>query len=124
MAEGQTMMQVEQAKRGKFTKAASVIASIPILGVGMGLLYIAFDEQALVFLFLYVALGLVVTLFGFVLLLQGVPSGGGKKYVKGSDIAKQMEKDGPPPTPEGVCPHCNADVVSAGKFCGACGKSL
>ena len=126
MEAGQTLMQAETEKRSKFNKLVSLIASIPVLAVGIGLLYFATIELDIVYLFLYIVLGLVVTLFGFMLVLQGgVPSGGGKKkFVTGSEIAKKMEEEGPPEVPANQCPHCRAEIVSAGKFCGSCGKGL
>jgi hypothetical protein len=117
-------MQAEKEKRNRLTNVASALASIPVLGVGVGLLYFAYPEQDPVYLFLYTALGLVVTLFGFVLLLQGIPRGGKKKYVTTGEIAAKIEEEGPPEVPENQCPHCGAEIVSAGKFCGQCGKSL
>jgi hypothetical protein len=126
MAVGKTLMQAEKEKRRKFIRVVSAVASLPILGVGIGLLYIAYDEPAPATLFLYVALGLIVTLFGFVLLLQGIPSmpSRGKKYVTAGEIATEMEEETEPEVPEGKCPHCGADIISAGKFCGSCGKPL
>jgi tRNA(Ile2) C34 agmatinyltransferase TiaS len=59
------------------------------------------------------------------LILQGGVTGGKKKkYVTGGEIAKEMEEEGPPEAPEGKCPHCGAEIISAGKFCGSCGKGI
>lgn len=125
MVEGQTLMQAENEKRRGLTRVVSAIVALPVLAVGIGLLYFATLEADLVYLFLYVALGLVVTLFGFMLILQGIPgSGGKKKYVTSGEIAKKMEEEGPPEVPANQCPHCGAEIISAGKFCGACGKGL
>lgn len=129
MEAGKTLMQAESEKRRAFTRAVSIVGSLPVLAVGIGLLYFATVEKDLVYLFLYVALGLIVTLFGFLLLLQGglpsVPKRG-KKYVAASEIAAaaQEEAEAAPEAPPNKCPHCGADVVSAGKFCGSCGKGL
>lgn len=129
MESGKTLMQAEQEKKRAFTRAVSAVASIPVLAVGVGLLYFATIEEDLVYLFLYVALGLTVTLFGFVLLLQGglppVPRRG-KKYAAASEIAATMkeEAEAAPEVPANECPNCGAEIVSAGKFCGSCGKSL
>jgi hypothetical protein len=125
MEAGKTLMQAENEKRSKFNQLISLIASLPVLAVGIGLLYFATIEADLFYLFLYIILGLIVTLFGFMLILQGGVTGGKKKkYVTGGEIAKEMEEEGPPETPEGKCPHCGADIISAGKFCGACGKGI
>lgn len=125
MEAGQTLMQAREKKRRGFTRIVSIIASVPVLGVGIGLLYFATVEVDLVYLFLFAALGLTVTLFGFMLVLGGLSGGSGKKkYVTSGEIATRMEEEGPPETPEGKCPHCGADIISAGKFCGACGKSI
>jgi hypothetical protein len=130
MAAGKTLMQAESEKRKRFTRVVSAIASLPVLGVGIGLLYVAYSEPDPVYLFLYAALGLIVTLFGFILLLQGMPTGG-KKVVIRSETAKSgpdlPEKEAEAPAtevPENKCPHCGADIISAGKFCGNCGKPL
>ena len=34
------------------------------------------------------------------------------------DVVTHFENEGP------QCPHCGAKIISAGKFCGACGTSL
>ena len=125
MEAGKTLMHAEREKRSKFNKLLSLIASIPVLGIGIGLLYVATVERDIVFLFFYAVLGLVVTLFGFMLILQGgVPSRGKKKYVTSGEIALKIEEEGPPETPANQCPHCGAEIISAGKFCGACGKGI
>lgn len=125
MVEGQTLMQAENEKRRGLTRVVSAIVALPVLAVGIGLLYFATLEADLVYLFLYVALGLVVTLFGFMLILQGGLAGSGKKkYVTSGEIVKKMEEEGPPEVPANQCPHCGAEIISAGKFCGACGKGL
>lgn len=125
MEAGQTLMQAEAEKRSKFNQLVSAIAALPVLTVGIGLLYFATVEEEMVYLFLYVALGLIVTLFGFMLILQGgLPGGGKKKYVTGGEIAAEIEKEGPPEVPANQCPHCGAEIISAGKFCGACGKGI
>ena len=125
METGQSLMQVRKEKSRKFTRVVSLIGSVPVLGVGVGLLYFATVEVDIVYLFLYAALGLVVTLFGCMLVLEAFSGGSGKKkYVTGSEIAKKMEEEGPPEVPANQCPHCGAEIVSAGKFCGSCGKSI
>lgn len=123
-------MQAENEKRRKFARIVSAIASLPVLGVGISLLYIAYPEEDPVYLFLYAALGLIVTLFGFILLLQGMPTGRKKVVIK-SETAKSgpdlSEKEAEAPAtevPENKCPHCGAEIISAGKFCGACGKGI
>jgi hypothetical protein len=125
MEAGKTLMQVEQEKRKRFIRVVSAIAGLPVLGVGISLLYVAYSEPDPVYLFLYVALGLTVTLFGFVLLLSGIPSRE-KKFVKSSEIAAKMQKEAEtaPEVPPNTCPHCGTDIVSAGKFCGSCGKPV
>lgn len=128
MEAGKTLMQAEKEKRKWFIRIVSVIASVPVLGVGVGLLYFASIEPDLVYLFMLAALGLIVTLFGFVLFLHGFSSGPkkGKKYVTTDEIATQVaeEQEAQPETPPNKCPHCGTEIVSAGKFCGSCGKSL
>jgi hypothetical protein len=125
MEAGQTLMQVERQKRTKFARFVSLIGSIPVLAVGVGLLYFATVEPDLVYLLLYVGLGLVVTLFGCMLVLEAFSGGGGKKkYVTSGEIAAKIEEEGPPEPPSNKCPHCGADIVSAGKFCGSCGKPV
>jgi hypothetical protein len=124
MEAGQTLMQVEKQKRTWFTRILSIILSFPVLGVGIGLLYFAAVEPDIVYLFLFAALGLVVTLFGFMLLLQSAPGGGKKKYVTSGEIAIKIEGEEPVEVPANQCPHCGAEIISAGKFCGACGKGI
>jgi YgiT-type zinc finger domain-containing protein len=126
MEAGQTLMQVEKQKRTWFTRILSIILSFPVLAVGIGLLYFASVEPDIVYLFLYATLGLVVTLFGFMLLLQSPPGGGKKKYVTSGEIAIKIEEEAKeaPEVPANQCPHCGAEIISAGKFCGACGKGI
>ncbi len=123
-ASGKTLMQIETEKRRKFKRVASAIAGLPVLGVGIALLYFGYSETDYLYLFLYFALGLTVTLFGFVLIISGLPAGG-KKFVTGSEITASMQKEqDAPKAPDGMCPECGSEIVSAGKFCGNCGQPL
>ncbi|MEE8403448.1 MAG: zinc ribbon domain-containing protein [Candidatus Hydrothermarchaeaceae archaeon] len=123
-ASGTTLMQIENEKRRTFKRVVSAIAGLPVLGVGVALLYFGYSETDYLYLFLYFALGLTVTLFGFMLMMSGLPARG-KKFVIGSEIAASMQKEQEgAKAPEGKCPECGSKIVSAGKFCGNCGQPL
>ena len=115
---GSTLMQAENEKRRKFIRAVSMMAGLPVLGVGISLLYFAYSETDYLYLFLFVALGLTVTLFGFVLMISGMPASGKKIAVSKPETPEEIK------VAENKCPHCNSDIISAGKFCGNCGKPL
>lgn len=115
---GKTLMQIENEKRKKFGKALLMIAGLPVLGVGISLLYFGYSETDYLYLFLYFALGLTVTLFGFMLIISGFPAGRKKIVVSKSGESGEFN------APANKCPYCDTDIVSAGKFCGNCGSPL
>lgn len=115
-AKSKTLMQMENEKRRKFVRVLSMVAGLPVLGVGISLLYFASYETDYLYLFFFFALGLIVTLFGFMLIISGLPAGG-KKIAVG-------KSEGEVEAPENKCPNCGTEILSAGKFCGNCGKPL
>ncbi len=119
MIAGKTLMQVENERRRKFKKVLSLVAALPVLGVGVALLYFGYSETDYLYLFLYFALGLTVTLFGFMLMISGFPTRD-KKIV----VTRPEEPDAEFKAPADKCPYCDSDIVSAGKFCGNCGQQL
>ncbi len=118
-AGGKTLMQVENEKRRTFTRVVSAIAGLPVLGVGIALLYFGYSETDYLYLFLYFALGLTVTLFGFMLMMSGLPARG-----TNINVSKPEKSEEGPKAPENKCPECGSEIVSAGKFCGNCGQPL
>ena len=115
-AKSKTLMQMENEKRRKFVRVLSMVAGLPVLGVGISLLYFASYETDYLYLFSFFALGLTVTLFGFMLIISGLPAGGKKIAVGNSE--------GEVEAPENKCPNCGTEILSAGKFCGNCGEPL
>lgn len=116
---GKTLMQIENEKRRNFTRVISMIAGLPVIGVGISLLYFGYSETDYLYLFLYFALGLVLTLFGFMLLVSGRPIKTPKITIGRTDEPVRKFK-----APPDKCPYCDTDIVSAGKFCGSCGQEL
>lgn len=123
MTAGKTLMQVENEKRKIFRKALSLIVALPVLGVGIVLLYFGYSEPDYLYLFLYVALGLTVTLLGFMMLFGGLP-GRTSKVAADKFAADKPEDEKKFRAPLSKCPACDSTITSAGKFCGNCGKAL
>ncbi|MFQ5974742.1 MAG: hypothetical protein ACE5J5_00295 [Candidatus Hydrothermarchaeales archaeon] len=106
-----------------------IITSIPILAMGIGLIYFGYLEPSPLFLFIYLSLGLAMIVIGTQLFISGIKNGE-MIYEKKSDLHKLEESTiedthvngGAPEREPEKCPNCGAEITTAGKFCGSCGK--
>ncbi|MFQ6137227.1 MAG: hypothetical protein ACE5PM_08615, partial [Candidatus Hydrothermarchaeales archaeon] len=113
------------------SKSIYVMISIPVFGMGLALIYFAYLEINLLSLFIYFILGLAMIVIGTQLFLLGI---GREKtrFNEKLDVKKWEE-----PAIERsnihsnetekileICPNCGAEIKTAGKFCGSCGKSF
>ncbi len=100
------------------------LVSIPAILVGGGLLYVGYLEIMDVYILSYIFLGSTALLLGVLLLLGfGSPPAKAKRreplVMGGEEKEEKVETKNPD-----YCPNCGTPLVSAGKFCGTCGKSL
>ncbi len=110
------------------------LASIPAVIVGLGLLYVGLPEQNPLTLFFFVLLGLLLIVAGFALVLgyrtlpapptvlRRAPS----EFESGEEAEPSQKGAGPKAAVHQLrhCPNCGAPILSAGKFCGTCGKVI
>lgn len=128
-----TLIQAREEARQRYMRTMSMVASLPAMLIGAAMLYFGYSEQNLVYLFLYFFFGLGLLLLGAQLLISGFPSSSAR-IIRSSKVAEDligeaMAREG------GVsanykrdsaerCPNCGADITSAGKFCGSCGRVI
>ncbi len=111
------------------------LASIPAVIVGLGLLYVGLPEQNPLTLFFFVLLGLLLVVAGFALVLgyRKLPAPPTVLRRAPSEFESGVETEELPQKGAGPkaevhqlrhCPNCGAPILSAGKFCGTCGRVI
>ncbi len=100
------------------------LLSLPAILIGGGLIYVGSFEVDVIYLFFYIFLGSSITLLGILLLMgRGLASKSKKKkIVKVNEAITEIGQ--PEVTDSEYCPGCGASILSAGKFCGRCGREL
>ncbi len=100
------------------------LLSLPAILVGAGLIYVGYFEQD-IYLFFYILLGSSLTLFGILLLFgHGISPRPAKKKKVDLKNDEPMDAVEPLVRPQEFCPSCGSSILSAGKFCGSCGRPI
>jgi|GEM_PF-6461736 hypothetical protein len=114
---GKSLMDIRREEREKLRRIFSLILSVTSIVLGAALAYVGYSEESLLGLFFYFLFGLGLVFVGFQIFLMETKEK--TKKVENNPPQEQQEK---PDVDK--CPHCGADITTAGKFCGSCGRML
>lgn len=111
------------------------LISLPAILIGAGMIYVGISEVDYIYMFFYALVGSALALMGILFLFLGYSLSSASKApkkemaeTKSEDVREAIaETKAAPeekPTSQMHCPSCGAPILSAGKFCGTCGKPL
>lgn len=117
-----SLIQAKKDSRERLIKAVSRIIGVPVILIGLVILYYGYSEVNYLLLFFYSVIGLTIVIIGLKLVWPGMLGQGKAMYIR-TEPAKQKGKT----MKKGktmYCTNCGAPIVTAGKFCGNCGEPI